>query len=342
MRNGACDAQSELDLWTKIAACEGWSGAFSNNLSYFTHMNDREDHLFSCSEVADMAWMIQSSPLLGPAAWRGVTAVDEKWCADQFAQALPWLVELDAHPDPLIKAMSAESSLLGKRFESLVSYWLNHSGRFELAGERIVFAQSGRTFGEVDFVFREKGTDEWIHLEVACKYYLASSPSTTWSAWRGANSADRLDLKVLKMEDQLRLLQSAAGREWAKIGGVHASRKLAMLKGYFFVPFNQLGRHVLPKDSSPHHHAGWWMNLRDANTLTDSPGPWIILPKNRWFAPWNAHFFQTAMLTGRELIKQLSEEFLRHKSAMIVQADPLGGGYEISRGMIVPDRWPGV
>ncbi len=62
--------------------------------------------------------------------------------------------------------------MLGKQAEYLFENWLKHSQRFQLLAANIQIQGETKTLGELDYVVRAIETNETLHIELACKFYV--------------------------------------------------------------------------------------------------------------------------------------------------------------------------
>ena len=96
-------------------------------------------------QVRDLAWVMASPPLLSSnsAAYPGDKVGDE-WCVRMFQQNLDWLDELDRQATPLIAWLyHYQSHLLGRYFEGLVSFWLNHLAQTHVVASNVIVRDGG-------------------------------------------------------------------------------------------------------------------------------------------------------------------------------------------------------
>ena len=82
---------------------------------------------------------------------------------------------------------------LGKRFEQLVNWWFEASPEYTVVAKNIIVQGQERTLGEMDLILQDNETEQVIHLELACKFYLQTSSSRSWPNWIGMDPSDRLD-----------------------------------------------------------------------------------------------------------------------------------------------------
>jgi hypothetical protein len=154
--------------------------------------------------VDDLLWSLKSPPLIASTKALERQSIIER--APQTEQPIPdpvfpdaafwheaWLSACDMISKPsTVAALQADLESersrhrhgqlrLGLYFETLLGFWLKHSGRYEvLARHTPVVDMSGRTLGEPDWIVcnrrsKEDPTPATQHWEVAVKFYLARS-----------------------------------------------------------------------------------------------------------------------------------------------------------------------
>ena len=209
--------------------------------------------------VRDLAWVIASPPLVSGDI-NGVHWWHEEDCLWEYRDCLDALLELDADPSPLQSEIDTlRSHALGHRFECLVDYWLTISPNYSRVARNIQLNEERRTIGELDFLIRDLHSDEFIHLEVAVKFYMGFINGTEMSCWYGNNLHDRLDKKFGRLSDfQTQLSQLHPD----KIPGV-VDRRYCWLKGRLFYP--ESTAMAAPDGCAASHLRGVWGESVDAH-----------------------------------------------------------------------------
>ena len=78
----------------------------------------------------------------------------------------------------------------------LWQYFLSHNGTTQLIAANLAARNQSTDLGEFDLIYKHPHLGI-IHLEIACKYYLAKDQQTEdWTTWLGPGKTDRLDLKL--------------------------------------------------------------------------------------------------------------------------------------------------
>jgi hypothetical protein len=294
--------------------------------------------------VRDLAWAIGSPTLLDPRypLFTG-RLVEDEFCMQQLAGAERWLTDLDQAAEPLHAFLGQRHThRLGHYFENLIEFWLHHSATEHLrAGLQV--RTDAKAVGEFDFVFRSDAWGGWHHWETAVKFYLESVPADDWRAFLGPNPEDCLDDKLHKLFDrQLALSEQEASLDVLRdVPRPVAAR--AFVKGYLFFPLGSDTPEIRGISSRCLH--GWWIRFGDGTLSQIADGShWQLLPRLSWLAPAfavddaAAHVFD---LSHMETV--VARHFHRSTTplllAQMVKGDD-GDWHEVSRGFIVPPRWP--
>jgi hypothetical protein len=303
------------------------------------------ERLFKNQLVAELAWVIGSVPLMnGHVPKQRFDVLDETWFHEQYNLHIDWLHELDSNPEPLEEALQTEHKLLlGKRFERLVEFWITHSSQFELLLANRQLTSSAGTHGEIDYVIKELATGRLLHLEVACKFYLGFNNSPQWSHWIGPNGKDKLRYKMDKLDRQLEIFSTEAGRQVLEENNWKKPDPVLMMKGYFFHHFKNMAKAKSPKYSTSRYPTGWFAFEKEVDQFFKGNTLWVALPKKSWLAPLNRSADERVEVWNaaevKKKVKNLLSEFGR--SVMLVQVVEQGDRLvEVNRGFVVRNSWP--
>jgi hypothetical protein len=294
--------------------------------------------------VSDLAWIIGSPPLMQAQALGGAHfLIDEEWCDAQWRLHLDWLKDLDAYPKVLHDWLGAHSEkFLGKRFEVLLWFWFEQSPYFQLEIHSAQLKSGLNTTGEIDFVVLDIINQQWLHLEVACKYYLGATKSSQWTQWIGPNAHDTLDLKMRKLCKQLDFGSSEEVRVFLQEKQLETPRSMGFLKGYFFHHFSMVGRGVSPEHVHPHYASGWYASADELGVFGSDLAQWLILPKEYWMSPYCSRQLVGDLLSGNEMVAHFQNSKLL-KGQLVFQVQHVEGWWtELSRGFVVPSAWPSL
>ncbi len=308
-----------------------------NALNYQSAFHQRWRALHD-PHVRSLAWLLEAPDLLDPAAsrWQGKIA---SLPATAARDALPWLQQLDAAPDPLHAFLDMHRfTRLGRYAEKLLAWYFQEHGCLFAHGVQV---QAGKdeTIGEFDFLLWQG--DALLHWEFATKFYLLHASLPVQPAMQsadyfvGPNLADTLGAKMRKiLQRQLALGQHPAAQP-------HLPQALAaaqaLIRGWLFyrrgesLPAAEIG-------ISAQHCRGWWCSLQELDAHVDTD--WcVILPRLSWLAP--ARLPKSAGMTRAALQKQLNDQFAVDAMPVMVASLTLQDGWllETDRGFVVPDDW---
>ena len=105
------------------------------------------------------------------------------------------------------------SQKLGHLYEDALGYLLKQSPELELLGQSIqVFDDNKITLGELDYILKDLTNDQFLHLELAVKFYLINYNGNE-PTYPGPDPRDNWLNKLARMRDhQLQLANSKYGR----------------------------------------------------------------------------------------------------------------------------------
>lgn len=99
---------------------------------------------------------------------------------------------------------------LGKRAEYFMKVYLEQHKNVKDVYHSLQVQGENNTLGELDFLFFDVEQNEWIHLELICKFYVftGNENQNDIASWIGPNLKDRLDYKIHKLRShQLKILE---------------------------------------------------------------------------------------------------------------------------------------
>jgi len=136
---------------------------------------------------------------------------DDLFLADfRLALQLPPLLDLSLSPpeefwtglrsfwsehSPLPREKPVTKNRLGKYFEELLCFGLQHYPDVQNVTKGLVISKNRQSLGELDFLFTWKNQIS-VHWEVALKFFLRFGKSGNYADWIGPSGRDRLDWKV--------------------------------------------------------------------------------------------------------------------------------------------------
>lgn len=219
-----------------------------------------------------------------------------------------------------------QNLVFGKRMERLFSHYIQHSQRYSLIAENMLIISEGVTLGELDFIIKDRRTKEFIHIEMACKFYIFKPglSADALQCWVGPNNKDRLADKLSKLKNhQFPLLHHTATRHLLqplKLSPKNLTQQL-FLPGLLFTPKKH---QVSLPQINPMAIAGYWLSQSEFQNQ-DFSGALLHIPAKE---DWLTHP-QTAMgwLTEKEA-KILIMERLEKKKSPMVWLKTMNGSYE--------------
>ncbi|WP_154180286.1 DUF1853 family protein [Vibrio furnissii] len=202
---------------------------------------------------------------------------------------------------------------LGFLYQYLCQQLFTATPRYNAVSEEIQLNQAGRTLGSLDFIVKNRRTEQYEHWEVAVKFYLLHQ-----GLWYGPNAQDRLDLKLAHMlEHQLPLSASDAFMNtyplWA-----NAQQNLLMQGRLYMNPFEP--------ENIPNECLGFALNTSQIN------GYWCYQDQQAQIEEPLYTLTKAQWLTGRT---EDSELYDGGESGFVHCQTPSGRFW-----FIVPRHWP--
>lgn len=226
---------------------------------------------------------------------------------------------------------------LGKYFEQLLFYVLQHDERFDVLLTNHTVQNGPTTRGELDLIFLDKETGELEHWELAIKYYLQFGTVADAGTMIGPDPKDTLAAKLEKLvSHQLPLSQC---EEMRAMFGSQTIIDRAFIKGQFFYPLLQ--QTFPPPMAQPLHQRGWWCHLQETPFLFEKGHLWLVPNRADRIGHYRSLYTEGAYTTT-QLTDMLRSHFVHQRSSVfcisIEQKD--GFWHETSRGFVVHDDWP--
>lgn len=287
---------------------------------------------YSLSPLRHLAWLLGAPPLshdawrfhLSPAEQVRIGATLDRW-ALRPEEGPAFLRE----PPP---------QRLGLYFEQLYECLMTELLGWEKVVNNLPIRGQGRTLGELDFIFRNPGTDQLEHHEIAVKFYLGHpSPDGMEPLWYGPNARDRLDLKTRHLrEHQSRLTHRPETVEALRARGIDTPRTArVIMPGYLFYPWQE--EYPAPAQAPVDHLRGHWLYREDIERVDTRH--WVPLKKPHWLGPW----LQTDAPETEATDAALEQIHLRGTPrlfATLIQDQDSGQWIENERFFVVPKSWP--
>lgn len=188
-----------------------------------------------------------------------------------------------------------EILVLGMQAEALFEAFLTNSKFYNLLSANLQIQGKNRTIGEMDYIVRDLKSNEVLHIELACKFYLYD-PDVSVSEeekWIGPNRKDSLFEKLEKIKQkQFPILHLPETIEALKALNIEKPtvQKLC-LKAFLFIP-RGMRSSELPINYNE-CIVGSWIRFtdfegEDTNTIYTIPNKkqWLLPPENMktWYS----------------------------------------------------------
>lgn len=295
--------------------------------------------------MADLAWLLQSPPLLNTKPQRFTAGVQNFSHADaeHIAQ---WLNQLDAASLHAFVAQALPSKApmrLGRYAERLMEYFLQESGLYELVAANVPLRRATSdgiqkthtTIGEFDYLIKDANATA-LHWELAVKFYLCHPTQLHAEPhdFKGPAGKDTLGLKLGKVFDkQLRHLPPPPYED------THWHPE-AYARGWMFYPRDTdlVKCDVLHQE----HLQGWWMTHQAFKTAQFEYTHFVHLPRLHWLAPYAMN--ELAVMSHIDIANYLDDYWLaadpkQSTAGQMVACVEYDGNCwrERSRGFVLPE-----
>jgi hypothetical protein len=171
---------------------------------------------------------------------------------------------------------------LGHLAEKVVSELIKASSNYAVLHENIQVLDGKQTIGELDFILKEKATQQTIHMELAYKFYLFDPNISTDAIhnWIGPNRNDSLAEKLHKLKTkQFPLLHHPCTRlALDSLDTSKVSQALCLLAS-LYLPYEYSG------SFSPAYQKairGYYLDLDTFSSLDTEDKTYHIPPKKEW------------------------------------------------------------
>ncbi len=286
--------------------------------------------------VADLSWAIFSPPLL-LIEENDCTWFSECWYRDQYSEIEQQLRVLDRDPVKLESLLAAQKDKrLGNYFETLWSFALQYSSRYQLIERNLQIHDGEDTLGEMDFIVLDNETGRYAHWELAIKFYLGIGDTVNHRAWHGPGRQDRLDFKVDHLlSRQTRLSRHPVAKAQLEERGIVIDDCAVILKGRLFYPWQQGGPEYFPQYANPSHLRGQWLTRQQLLQSYGADARFVPLIRSGWMAensisPGSDGFSTVALM-------RLVDSGLYRLPLHVIR---LEAASEVERLFIVNDDWP--
>ena len=199
------------------------------------------------------------------------------------------LPEADAFPHSDLRLptelppLSLEQKL-GHLYEDALALLIEASPGYELLARNLqVQADAHRTLGELDFLLRDLGSDQLIHLELATKFYLAV-PTDAGLTLPGPDARDNYFRKMERLRHHQLTLASRYRSHLPEVYGDEPILARHLITGCLFDSF-EAAEPALPEFANPECRRGRWLPIDQLPQHFDPDTRFEIIPKPLWPVP---------------------------------------------------------
>lgn len=242
-----------------------------------------------------------------------------------FEELLEWFknIESDTFPKDI------EKLRLGKYAEELMQFYFQKSIKYTALEHNIQLIDEKLTVGEIDYLLQENKNQNYIHLELAIKFFLKININEEHH-WIGPSTKDNLSKKRSKLlNHQLQLTKTYANLIPEKFQRIDFTPKL-LLKGAEFIHFK---KYVI--QANPFKNA-WWVHEEDLESIQVINYKFSIVPNRKdWIFPFN---YRLEKFNFEELSKEIQDFLLLQNEILVARFDE--DENPIDRGFVVQSNWP--
>lgn len=196
---------------------------------------------------------------------------------------------------------------LGHLYEDALEYLLSHVPDMNLLGKSIqIFNEKKITLGELDYLLEDTLTGEFIHLELAVKFYLVRYEKDG-AIFPGPDPRDNWLNKLERLrEHQLKLTDSSEGKKFL-LGeyGISKITSQQLIYGKLFDHCRAVER-PCPPAMHPDCQRGTWKYLSEWQQHC-SENEVIIIPKYLWPVELGDLLFSLSPVSRDEFLSEASE-----------------------------------
>jgi len=212
----------------------------------------------------------------------GIIQTPPLWLKQQFGLKQFDLPEIDATQ---ISAYTPPTNLrLGHQVEHIISHLLRADPTYDIILQNVQLKRDQITIGEIDYILKEKSTGRYIHLELACKFYLVD-PKISEPVYRliGPNRRDMFFTKMEKIkEHQFPLLYTQEGLQVLEENhiDVHKINQEVLFLGNLFMPYQKATPSIRPLNTSC--IVGSWISWSDFSAVEFGKDFFYLPQKFEW------------------------------------------------------------
>lgn len=135
------------------------------------------------------------------------------------------------------------SHKIGRIAEHIIEAYFKQSSKYELLFRNLVIKKDNTTLGELDFIVSDVLSNQLLHIELACKFYLFDAKEGNGrKGWIGPNRKDKLHEKWDRLvQHQLPLLYHEATQDVLRFYGIEplGIQQRTCFRAYLFTPMGE-------------------------------------------------------------------------------------------------------
>lgn len=242
-----------------------------------------------------------------------------------FEEVWDWFKQIENEPFP----KELNKLRLGKYAEELLYFHFTKSPKYDALGHNLQLIDGKLTVGEIDYLLKDKNQNEFIHLELAIKFFLKIEINGE-NQWIGPSTKDNLTKKRNKLlQHQLQLTTTHKQLIPTEFQQINFAPKL-LLKGAEFIHFD-----AYQATPNPFTNA-WWLHVEHLERLEEPNFQFVIVPNRKdWIFPFNRRLekYQFA-----ELKHEIRDFLLLQNEILVARFD--SNENPLDRGFVVRANWP--
>ncbi|WCL48419.1 DUF1853 family protein [Leptospira sp. GIMC2001] len=232
---------------------------------------------------------------------------------------------------------------LGRYYETLWEFLFQESENWDLLGRGIpVRSNDSETLGEFDFLLYHIKSNQYIHLEVAIKFYLRLHREILASSYVGPSFNDRLDLKLKKLTKQSILTRNPEAKKYLDpiLGSSNQYfHPYILVQGILFYPNNDYKFYEdsssVPACVNEVHLRSKYIFFRELKSMHSFGSKYILDPRLDWLSDPLESDWKDAM-NFSTLLNRLDEFFANRNESVFVSKRNLL--HSVSRFFVLPDQ----
>ena len=254
---------------------------------------------------------------------------------------IEWIYELDNNPIELIDFIDKHhSKRLGRYFENLLHFYFIFHPNIEVLEVGKQIFKGKITIGEMDFILKNKTTNEIAHIETAVKYFAKEKEKGDFVNFICPNGTRNFGDKLEKtFSKQLQITEREETKIFLKEMGYFPLKSYHFIKGILFYHPDEINK-FQHQGLNPNHKKSWWIYHNEIETII-SISKYKIVHKLKWLSN-EVEENENKLMTKKELIGLLESHFeIISQGQLIVEFEKNGLLWtEKSRGFILDNEWP--